>query len=51
MLDRARDEGRVLVTADHDFVQTLFASGDASPSLVLVGDVEALWSPELAGTT
>lgn len=34
---RARDEGCVLLTADHDFVQMLFASGDTSPSLILVG--------------
>ena len=30
ILARARDESQVLVTADHDFVQMLFASGDAA---------------------
>jgi hypothetical protein len=45
---RSRDDDRVLVTADHDFVQMLFASGDTSPSLVLVRDIEGLRSAELA---
>jgi predicted nuclease of predicted toxin-antitoxin system len=31
ILDRGRDDDRVLATADHDFVQMLFASGDTSP--------------------
>jgi predicted nuclease of predicted toxin-antitoxin system len=48
ILGRARGEDRVLVTADHDFVQMLFASGDAGPSLILVRDVEALRAGELA---
>ncbi|HVB42404.1 MAG TPA: DUF5615 family PIN-like protein [Streptosporangiaceae bacterium] len=34
ILSRARHEDWVLVTADHDFVQMLFASGDTSPSLI-----------------
>ena len=37
-----------LVTGDHDFVQMLFASGDTSPSLILVREVETLRSAELA---
>ena len=49
ILSHARDDGWVLVTADHDFVQMLFASGDTGPSVVLVRDVEALRSAELAG--
>jgi len=44
----ARDEGRVLVSGDHDFVQMLFASGATRPSLVLVREVEAMPSAELA---
>jgi predicted nuclease of predicted toxin-antitoxin system len=49
ILSRARDEGWVLVTADHDFVQMLFASGDTGPSVILIRDVQALRSAELAG--
>jgi predicted nuclease of predicted toxin-antitoxin system len=48
ILARARDDGRVLVSGDHDFVQMLFASGDVQPSLVLVREVEVLSSAELA---
>ncbi|HEY1914573.1 MAG TPA: DUF5615 family PIN-like protein [Streptosporangiaceae bacterium] len=48
ILVRARDEERVIVTGDHDFVQMLFASGDMRPSLVLVREVETLTSAELA---
>jgi predicted nuclease of predicted toxin-antitoxin system len=48
ILTRARDEEQVLVTADHDFVQMLFASGDTSPSVILIRDVESLRSAELA---
>jgi predicted nuclease of predicted toxin-antitoxin system len=48
ILARARDEGRVLVSGDHDFVQMLFASGATGPSLVLVREVEAMPSAELA---
>jgi predicted nuclease of predicted toxin-antitoxin system len=48
ILTRARDEGRVLVSGDHDFVQMLFASGATGPSLVLVREVEAMPSAELA---
>jgi predicted nuclease of predicted toxin-antitoxin system len=48
ILTRARDEDRVLVTADHDFVQMLFASGDTRPSVILIRDVESLQSAELA---
>jgi predicted nuclease of predicted toxin-antitoxin system len=42
ILVRARAEDRVLVSADHDFVQILFASGDTRPSVVLVREVDAL---------
>jgi predicted nuclease of predicted toxin-antitoxin system len=48
ILERARDEDRVLVSGDHDFVQLLFASGDTRPSVVLVRDVDALPSAALA---
>jgi predicted nuclease of predicted toxin-antitoxin system len=48
VLARARDEGRVLVSGDHDFVQMLFASGATYPSLVLVREVESMSSAELA---
>ncbi len=48
ILERARDEDRVLVSADHDFVQILFASGDSRPSVVLVREVDALPSAALA---
>ena len=47
-LPARQPQGGVLVTADHDFVQMLFASGDAAPSLILVRDVEALNAGELA---
>jgi predicted nuclease of predicted toxin-antitoxin system len=46
--ERAREEDRILVSCDHDFVQILFASGDTRPSLVLVRDVDARPSAELA---
>ena len=48
ILDRARDQDRILVSCDHDFVQLLFASGDTRPSVILVRDVDALPSTELA---
>ena len=48
ILARARDEGRVLVSGDHDFVQMLFASGATYPSLVLVREVESMSSADLA---
>jgi predicted nuclease of predicted toxin-antitoxin system len=48
ILMRARDDDRVLVSGDLDFVQILFASGDTRPSLVLVREVDALPSVELA---
>jgi predicted nuclease of predicted toxin-antitoxin system len=48
IMERARDEDRVLVTGDHDFVQILFASGGSRPSVVLVRDVDALPSAALA---
>lgn len=51
ILARARDEDRVLVSGDHDFVQMLFASGATRPSLVLVREVrevEAMPSADLA---
>jgi predicted nuclease of predicted toxin-antitoxin system len=41
ILERARDGDRALVSADHDFVQILFASGDSRPSVVLVGRFRA----------
>jgi predicted nuclease of predicted toxin-antitoxin system len=31
IVGRARDQDRVLVSCDHDFVQLLFASGDTRP--------------------
>ncbi len=48
ILARAHDDGRVLVSGDHDFVQMLFASGATHPSLVLVREVESMPSAELA---
>ena len=48
ILERARHEDRVLISADHDFVQILFASGDPRPSVVSVREVDALPSAELA---
>ena len=48
ILDRARDEDRVLVSGDHDFVQLLFASGDTRPSVILVREVDSLPSAALA---
>ena len=48
ILERARGEERILVSADHDFVQILFASGDSWPSVVLVREVDALPSAGLA---
>jgi predicted nuclease of predicted toxin-antitoxin system len=48
ILDRARDDDRVLVSCDHDFVQMLFASGDTRPSLILVREIEILSSAEIA---
>jgi predicted nuclease of predicted toxin-antitoxin system len=48
ILERARDEDRVLVSGDHDFVQLLFASGDTRPSVVLVREIDALPSADLA---
>ena len=48
ILARAHDDGRVLVSGDHDFVQMLFASGATHPSLVLVHEVESMSPAELA---
>jgi predicted nuclease of predicted toxin-antitoxin system len=48
ILCRARDQDRVLVSCDHDFVQLLFASGDTRPSVILVREVDALPSAALA---
>lgn len=48
ILARARDEGRVLVSCDHDFVQMLFASGEAGPSLVLTREVDTLRAEQIA---
>lgn len=45
--ERARGEGRVLVSCDHDFVQMLFASGDSGPSLLLMREVDTLPSAEI----
>jgi predicted nuclease of predicted toxin-antitoxin system len=45
---RARDEDRILVSCDHDFVQILFASGDSRPSLLLMREVDTLPSAEIA---
>ena len=47
ILERAGRD-RVLVSAGHDFVQILFASGDTRPSVVLVREVDALPSAGLA---
>ena len=47
VLGRDRDQDRVLVSCDHDFVQLLFASGDTRPSVILVRDVDALPSAAL----
>lgn len=44
---RARGEGRILVSCDHDFVQMLFASGDSGPSLLLMREVDTLPSAEI----
>jgi len=38
ILNRARDLDRVIGTADHDFIQLLFASGRSRPSVILGGD-------------
>jgi predicted nuclease of predicted toxin-antitoxin system len=48
ILERARDEDRVLISGDHDFVQLLFASGDTRPSVILIRDIDALPSADLA---
>jgi predicted nuclease of predicted toxin-antitoxin system len=48
VLGRARDQDRVLVSRDHDFVQLLFASGDTRPSVILAREVDALPSAALA---
>lgn len=48
ILDRARNEDRILVSCDHDFVQILFASGDTRPSVILVREVDTLTSAALA---
>jgi predicted nuclease of predicted toxin-antitoxin system len=48
VLAHARRDDRVLVTCDHDFVQLLFASGDAKPSLMLTRDVDTLPSDRIA---
>lgn len=48
ILARAREDDRVLVSCDHDFVQMLFASGDTRPSLILVREIETLSSAEMA---
>lgn len=48
ILGWARQQDRVLVSCDHDFVQLLFASGDTGPSVILARDVDALPSAALA---
>lgn len=48
ILDWARNEDRILVSCDHDFVQILFASGDTRPSVILVREVDTLTSAALA---
>jgi predicted nuclease of predicted toxin-antitoxin system len=48
ILLRARRDGRVMVSCDHDFVQMLFASGEAGPSLVLTREVDTLPAGQIA---
>jgi predicted nuclease of predicted toxin-antitoxin system len=48
VLVAARDQDRVIVTCDHDFVQLLFASGDDRPSVILTRDIDPLPSAEIA---
>lgn len=43
----ALDEGRILVTCDHDFVQMLFSSGASRPSVILAREVDTMRAPEL----
>ena len=45
---RAREQDRILVSCDHDFVQIPFASGDIRPSLLLMREVDTLPSEEVA---
>ncbi len=47
ILAAARDEGRVIVTCDHDFVQLLFASGDDQPSVILTRGIDTMSSTEI----
>jgi hypothetical protein len=42
VLSQARDQDRVLVPCDHDFVQLLFGSADKQPSVILVREAGAL---------
>ncbi|MGH3950371.1 MAG: DUF5615 family PIN-like protein [Pseudonocardiaceae bacterium] len=48
LMTKAKDEGRVIISCDHDFVQLLFAGGDSRPSLILTRDVATLPSAQLA---
>jgi predicted nuclease of predicted toxin-antitoxin system len=45
---RAREQDRILVSCDHDFMQILFASGEIRPSLLLMREVDTLPSDEIA---
>lgn len=38
----------MLISGDHDFVQLLFASGDTRPSVILIREIDALPSADLA---
>lgn len=48
ILARARDEDRVLVSCDHDFVQMLFASGEPGPSVVLTREIDTLRAEQIS---
>lgn len=48
ILARSRDESRVVVSCDHDFVQMLFASGEAGPSLVLTREIDTLRAEQIS---
>jgi len=51
ILDKARQEERILLTVDLDFAQLLAISGDSLPSVILSGPLrrEKLWLSQKAG--